>query len=296
MRTILTILVVILLIPQASATISDEIDTQLSGVIDFDGIPAESAELIFSNADGTFSDTVSTDENGVYSFELDGEYFKSGDQFHVQIKYIDEEGNQIYLSTCKIKLYTNSQALSFSLSGGYHNVGWARWTNTGPNYDDYELTYDISQTGAIQTSTTNDLTFSLTYHWHDDFQLICDHKIEVNVYLQFYPHITNVIGSINIDRSDDSMTYSYERIDLCGDPNDGGKESSDPSVYVYISDFSVMESFSMTQKIAFSLEWNYYELAGEEGAKYWNFVDSGEEGSGEDIFGVATETTLFNRI
>tara|TARA_B110000211_G_scaffold218186_1_gene262732 strand:- start:869 stop:1759 length:891 start_codon:yes stop_codon:yes gene_type:complete len=296
MRTILTILVVIPLIPQASATISDEIDTQLSGVIDFDGIPAESAELIFSNADGTFSDTVSTDENGVYSFELDGEYFKSGDQFHVQIKYIDEEGNQIYLSTCKIKLYTNSQALSFSLSGGYHNVGWARWTNTGPNYDDYELTYDISQTGAIQTSTTNDLTFSLTYHWHDDFQLICDHKIEVNVYLQFYPHITNVIGSINIDRSDDSMTYSYERIDLCGDPNDGGKESSDPSVYVYISDFSVMESFSMTQKIAFSLEWNYYELAGEEGAKYWNFVDSGEEGSGEDIFGVATETTLFNRI
>ena len=166
------------------------------------------------------------------------------------------------------KLYTNSQALSFSLSGGYHNVGWARWTNTGPNYDDYELTYDISQTGAIQTSTTNDLTFSLTYHWHDDFQLICDHKIEVNVYLQFYPHITNVIGSINIDRSDDSMTYSYERIDLCGDPNDGGKESSDPSVYVYISDFSVMKSFSMTQKIAFSLEWNYYELAGEEGAKY----------------------------
>jgi len=298
MRTLATILVVLLMIPLSSASVTNDIDTQLTGIIDFDGIPAASAELVFTNADGTFSDNVHTDENGVYSFELDGEYFKSGDQFHVQIKYVDGEGNQVYLSTCKIKLYTNSQALSFSLSGGYHNVGWARWTNNGPDYDDYELTYDLSQTGTTQTSTTSDLTFALSYHWNDEFILGCNYRIEVLVFLQFYPAITPLIGSVDIDRSDESMSYEYNRTDYCSVLDDGGKESSDPFVHVYVSNFDRGESFSITQRIAFSLQWNYYEFNGQEGQigdEFWTLIDDGEEDSGEDIF-AASETTVFQRV
>jgi hypothetical protein len=246
-------------------------------------LPIDGANILLIDTATGETWSAQTQIGGTFSFQISSLEILLGDQMMFEISYTDDFGNSFFITSCKIRSVLIGESFVFEISRERVLVATARWENYGnspADGEDYGDTLELITTFpvnyGIKTISTDELEIYLTYSWDDNYIFTCDTKVIVNIYIQLHVGLNYIIGTVDEDDDGSTIAFEYERIDMCGDENDGARFTSDPNLNWYVTNIDRFDSFEFTIDSTMTVDWDVFEYTDKGDGKDWySTSDSG---------------------